>query len=138
MKRAILAASLVLLLASTAAFAQTQGKTAVSMKYVSAQEALAADDFVKAKAALSDLAKESQSDVKVLAQAAANSANIAGMRKAFKPLSVAVAKMELPAGHTLAFCPMFEGGAPWVQKKDGKIANPYFGKAMLTCGEFKK
>jgi hypothetical protein len=31
---------------------------------------------------------------------------------------------------------MYKGGdAKWVQKKD-KLANPYYGKAMLTCGNF--
>lgn len=138
MKRAILAASLIVVLGSTIVFAQAQAKPAVSMKYVAAADALAADDYAKAKAALTDLAKESQGEVKARAQAAANAADIAGMRKAFKPLSEAVSTMAMPQGYAVAFCPMFEKGAPWVQKRDAKIANPYFGKAMLTCGEFRK
>ena len=35
----------------------------------------------------------------------------------------------------LAFCPMAR--RPWLQKED-KIRNPYYGSAMLDCGEFKK
>ena len=101
------------------------------------RRALAADDFAKAKTALTDLAKESQGEVKARAQAAADAANIAAMRKAFKPLSEAVVKMGMPPGHVAAFCPMYEGGASWVQKGE-KIANPYYGNSMLTCGEVKK
>ena len=114
-----------------------QDKTTVSTKYVAAAEALAADDYAKAKTALTGLAADSQGDLKVKAQAAAGAANIAEMRKAFKPLSEVVAKMDLPSGHSLLFCPMYEKGSYWVQKK-GATANPYFGKAMLTCGEVKK
>ena len=35
----------------------------------------------------------------------------------------------------LAYCPMVRRS--WLQK-DEKIANPYYGTAMLTCGEFNK
>ena len=136
MKRTILAVAVIMAMATTLSFGQT-AKPTLSLKYVAAQEALAADNFAQAKAALADLAKESQGDVKIKAQAAAGAADIAGMRKAFKPLSEALVKMNIPAGYTVAFCPMFEKGSPWIQKKDGKIANPYFGKAMLTCGEFR-
>ena len=114
-----------------------QGKATVSTKYVAAAEALAADDYAKAKTALTGLATESQGDLKLKAQAAANATNLAEMRKAFRPLSEVVSKMDLPAGHSLVFCPMFEKGSYWVQKK-GSVANPYFGKTMLTCGEVKK
>jgi hypothetical protein len=35
----------------------------------------------------------------------------------------------------LFFCPMFpQGYAFWVQKKPEALANPYWGKEMLTCG----
>ena len=47
------------------------------------------------------------------------------------------AKMELPKDYAVAFCPMYKGGSKWVQKK-GTLANPYFGKTMLTCGTFEK
>lgn len=118
-------------------FMVAQGKATVSTKYIAAAEALAADDYAKAKTALTGLANESQGDLKLKAQAAAGAANIAAMRQAFKPLSEVVSKMDLPDGHNLLFCPMYEKGSYWVQKK-GTTANPYFGKAMLTCGEVKK
>jgi hypothetical protein len=35
----------------------------------------------------------------------------------------------------LAYCPMVRRS--WLQKGE-KISNPYYGSAMLTCGEFKK
>ena len=39
----------------------------------------------------------------------------------------------------IAFCPMADGdkGAYWISKEK-KIINPYFGNAMLTCGEIKQ
>ena len=38
----------------------------------------------------------------------------------------------------VAFCPMaFDAeGAEWIQA-DGEVANPYYGAAMLRCGEFR-
>src|SRR5687768_16019983 len=117
------ALALIMILALSTLGVAQQAKPTVSLKYVAAAEALAADDFARAKTALTDLAKESQGEVKARAQAAADATNIAAMRKAFKPLSEVVVKMGLPAGHVVAFCPMFEGGGSWVQKGD-KIANP--------------
>ncbi|HET9941732.1 MAG TPA: hypothetical protein VFR05_00240, partial [Terriglobia bacterium] len=107
----------------------------LSTHYVDAATALAADDFAKAKASLTSLAKESTGELQTLAQAAANTPDIAAMRDAFKALSNVATTMELPPDHAVAFCPMFKGGAKWVQKKD-KLANPYFGNEMLTCGNF--
>jgi hypothetical protein len=109
--------------------------TTLSMNYIDAATALAADDFAKAKASLTALAKESTGDIKTLAQTAADTGDIAAMRAAFKPLSVVATSMELPTGYAVALCPMYQGGSKWVQKKD-KIANPYFGKTMQTCGSF--
>jgi hypothetical protein len=114
-----------------------QTKAPVSTKYFAASEALAADDYAKAKAALTDLANESQGDLKARAQAAAAAANIAAMRREFRTLSDLVVKMEIPKGYGVVFCPMYEKGSRWVQKQ-GTVANPYFGKTMLTCGEFQK
>jgi hypothetical protein len=64
-------------------------------------------------------------------------------REAFGPLSDAV-KAAVDAsgpetakalGLKLAFCPMVNRS--WLQKDD-KIRNPYYGSAMLECGDFKK
>jgi Cu(I)/Ag(I) efflux system membrane fusion protein len=44
----------------------------------------------------------------------------------------------LDAPLQLAFCPMaFDSkGAEWIQE-DGALRNPYYGQAMLRCGEFR-
>lgn len=107
----------------------------LSMHYMDAAAALAADDLEKAKAALTALANESTGELKTLAQAAADTGDIAATRDAFKALSKVATTMELPTDYSVAFCPMYKGGAKWVQKKD-KLANPYYGKQMLTCGSF--
>ena len=107
----------------------------LSMNYIDAASALAADDFEKAKVSLTALAMESTGDLQTLAQAAANTGDIAAMRESFKALSAAATTMELPKEYAVVFCPMYKGGAKWVQKKD-TIANPYFGKTMATCGTF--
>jgi Cu(I)/Ag(I) efflux system membrane fusion protein len=121
----------------TLAMAQ-QPKETVSSNYLAAADALAADNFAAAKTALSALAKESQGIIKTQAQAAADAADIAAMRRAFKPLSENVIKMQVPDGYGVVYCPMFDSakGASWVQKR-GKVANPYYGKAMQECGAFK-
>jgi len=62
-------------------------------------------------------------------------ADIAATRERFKALSALAVTMELPQDYAVAFCPMYKGGSKWVQKKD-KIANPYYGSQMLTCGSF--
>ena len=45
-------------------------------------------------------------------------------------------KNGVPPEYAVAFCPMYKGGASWVQKK-GPIVNPYTGKSMPGCGTFK-
>ena len=74
-----------------------------------------------------------------LASAAAGSGDIETMRAAFKPLSEAIIRGEIPEGYVRAFCPMADGdrGASWVQKDEGPLMNPYFGVSMLHCGIFK-
>jgi Cu(I)/Ag(I) efflux system membrane fusion protein len=77
--------------------------------------------------------------LKTQAQAGADAADIEALRKTFKTVSDIVIRMELPEGFGVVFCPMADNqkGGSWVQKR-GAVANPYFGKTMLTCGEFKK
>jgi hypothetical protein len=108
----------------------------LSMHYMEAASALAADDLEGAKAALTALAKESQGEMKELAERAAKTGDIAATRVNFKELSKLATTIELPEGYAVAFCPMFNGGAKWVQKKE-ELRNPYFGKTMLTCGRFE-
>lgn len=105
------------------------------MSYMDAATALAADDFDKAKISLTALAKQSSGEMQTRAQSAANAANIAEMRTSFKELSAIASQMQLPTDYAVAFCPMYKGGSKWVQKKE-TLANPYYGKTMLTCGNF--
>jgi hypothetical protein len=108
----------------------------LSTHYMDAAAALADDDFDKAKVSLTALAKESTGELQAKAQAAADTGQIAAMREAFKALSAIATRMQLPPDYAVAYCPMYKGGAKWVQKKD-KLANPYYGKTMLTCGNFE-
>jgi Protein of unknown function (DUF3347) len=43
-------------------------------------------------------------------------------------------KLALPDGVRVAVCPMLH--KPWMQRGDA-IANPYYGSAMPTCGDFQ-
>lgn len=102
-------------------------------QYVQVQEALAADAYVDARAALETLATIGDDTVRPLARAVAEAGDLAAMRERFKPLSDAVAGWDLPRGYAVAYCPMFAGGSNWIQR-DGPVRNPYYGSAMLTCG----
>ena len=102
-------------------------------EYVRAQEALAADDFEGAQAALAGLMAISDAVTEPLARGAAAADDIETMRAQFKPLSEFLAGMDLPQGYARAYCPMYDGGSNWVQT-DGPVRNPYYGSTMLTCG----
>ena len=120
----------------------SSGQQALSssfQSYVASQEALAADDYSEAGAALEKLAGDSTGDLKLLAEEAARAEDLESMRTAFIPLSDEIAKLDLPAGFVVAFCHMANNkqGANWVQK-EGTIMNPYFGSAMLNCGSIVK
>jgi len=110
---------------------------ALSPNYSAAQEALAVDDFEKAKVALTALAGESTGDFQKEIQTAATAADIESMRLAFRSASDILIKNGVPAQYAVAYCPMYKGGASWVQKK-GSIVNPYTGKSMPGCGVFKE
>jgi len=63
---------------------------------------------------------------------------IKAAREAFKPLSASLIKYanahKILSPYREAYCPMAK--ASWIQT-DKEIKNPYFGKEMLDCGEFK-
>jgi HPt (histidine-containing phosphotransfer) domain-containing protein len=42
--------------------------------------------------------------------------------------------LKMPDGVRTAYCPMAQ--RPWLQKGDA-IANPYYGKSMPSCGDFR-
>lgn len=92
-----------------------------------------------AQAIQGDSMKMLPPEVAKQAQALAQAADLAGARKAFKPLSESLIRYlsdhKVPAGtYHEVFCPMAK--ASWLQA-DKTVANPYFGKAMLHCGQIK-
>ena len=110
--------------------------------YLAIQSALVNDDLAPVAAAAKSLQKSAGrlgGDGKALAAAAAKTADATSLeaaRAAFGDLSTALiayadnTKQPIE-GKIVAFCPMVNKS--WVQA-DGTIANPYYGKAMSTCG----
>ena len=70
----------------------------------------------------------------------AAAADLENARDRFGALSDAIdtyatgLKLKMPEGVRTAYCPMAQ--RPWLQKGDA-IANPYYGKSMPTCGDFR-
>jgi hypothetical protein len=70
----------------------------------------------------------------------AAAADLENARDRFGALSDAIdtyatgLKLKMPDGVRTAYCPMVQ--RPWLQKGDA-IANPYYGKGMPTCGDFR-
>ena len=99
---------------------------------------LAADRYASAKEEAAKL-----SAVFEPAAALSRTENPTEQRRAYGPLSEAVVKL-LKAEPALQpqwqayFCPMAEVYGYWVQPKGEKMANPYMGLEMLTCGVRKK
>ena len=144
MKRNVLLLIAVLILAASCSVGeqvQASIDSAFLNHYITAQEALAADDFEAAKAALDQIAGSGtdEEDLRTLASKAARAEDSEKMRTAFKPLSEQAVQHSLPQGMVVAFCPMADDneGARWIQK-DGDVANPYFGEEMLTCGTIEQ
>jgi hypothetical protein len=120
---------------------------AIVGSYLEIHAQLASDkiDGIKAPAgALAARAEGLGEPGKAMAKAArtvADSRDLKAARDAFGGLSEAVVAAAKAEGWKdlgdvkLAFCPMVNRS--WLQK-DEKISNPYYGSAMLTCGEFKK
>ncbi|MGD8859236.1 MAG: efflux RND transporter periplasmic adaptor subunit [Myxococcales bacterium] len=84
------------------------------------------------------------SEMRGHARHAAMSPNLPQQRNAFEKLSKAAEQLLRRLGNPLsatlrtAHCPMaFDSrGAGWVQR-DGELKNPYYGAAMLGCGELR-
>jgi membrane fusion protein, copper/silver efflux system len=130
--------------------------------YLELQRALAADDLPGAKQAGGALAKSATAitiarpaeakeawpplaaELRTHAEHVAQATSLEIARGAFEAASARVKVLLRRFGNPLerplqvAFCPMAAGGgASWVQ--DGtEILNPYFGKSMLSCGEFRE
>jgi Cu(I)/Ag(I) efflux system membrane fusion protein len=131
--------------------------------YLSFKDALVGDDLAEAQKAASELKTALEkvnmsvftgsshntwmnysSDLKNAVQHIQHLKTIEEVRKAFQEVSegmVALTKAFNPLGQTLyvQFCPMADNnkGAYWLSVNQ-EIKNPYFGDAMLTCGETKE
>ena len=110
--------------------------------YLDIQSALVDDRLAPVSAAAKALHKSAAAlgaDGQALAAAAARAADaktIEAARAAFGDVSTALIEYadrtrQPIEGKIVAFCPM--ANKSWVQA-DGAIANPYYGKSMLTCG----
>ncbi len=130
--------------------------------YLDVQKHLADDALEEARSSLRELAERAnaaspQGSRKALdawqriasklvghARHAAASSDPGEVRSAFEHLSMQVMELLRSFGNPLdealrvAFCPMaFDSqGAQWVQR-DESLENPYYGQAMLRCGEFR-
>lgn len=122
-------------------------------QYESVRAALAADDLAAVKRAAVGIVTESkaattepltpeqqerQASFAATVKKLAMADSLAAARDAFKLLSKrAIHYAEGKEGYYIANCPMVpkdEGN--WVQTSKS-VSNPYFGKAMLTCGSIK-
>ena len=136
---------------------------AVFNNYIKLKDALVKDDVMnvsaEAKTILNNLAKvdmklvteemahsnwmQLQKEIKTSALSISTSSDIKEQRNHFKHLSEQLTKAIRLFGINEKvynqFCPMADNnnGAYWLSREE-KVLNPYFGKAMLTCGEVKQ
>lgn len=120
---------------------------AVVDPYLKIQQALASDAFdgVKPNAAAVATAAtalgQPAEKIAAAAKALGAAADLKAARSAFGALSDAVVayadatKTPLGGDVKIAYCPMVK--KPWLQKGT-LIRNPYYGSAMLECGEIRK
>jgi Cu(I)/Ag(I) efflux system membrane fusion protein len=121
---------------------------AVVGSYLEIQAQLAADKVAAIKAPAAAIVKEATpmgaagAEIVTAAKAVEAASDLKKAREAFAKLSTAVitaAKAEGwqgLEGVKLGFCPMAPAPGNWLQKED-KVRNPYYGTAMLECGELK-
>jgi membrane fusion protein, copper/silver efflux system len=131
--------------------------------YLEAQEALADDDLTAFRTAAADLPRavgrartrgmvgeplglwrRLESRLRSSTEHLAHAGDIEEARRQFEPLSRAMLELAATFGHLgtesyfRAHCPMAfdDAGADWLQR-GREINNPYFGEAMLRCGEIR-
>jgi Cu(I)/Ag(I) efflux system membrane fusion protein len=84
-----------------------------------------------------------ENEIKTAASSISNTSSIKAQRNHFKHLSSNLANALEVFGINEKvyhqFCPMADAnkGAYWLSTEE-KVINPYFGEAMLTCGEVKQ
>ncbi len=141
--------------APTAGVPQNSAPRAVFMQpvqsvydgYIQVQTILAQDSVAGVSAAATAMLKAIQGDsMKMLppkvtkqVEALSKAKDLSAARAAFKPFSESLIQylkdQKVPAGaYHEVYCPMAK--ASWLQT-DTTIANPYLGKEMLRCGQFK-
>jgi hypothetical protein len=159
-RRSLLRAVPVVTLLLTAACAPTAGETptggaampaSIIDPYLAIQTALADDSTENVKANAGDIAtaatalgapamKIQTGALQLSAAAEAADPSIETVREKFGLLSDAIEtymrglKLTAPEGVRVAYCPM--AAKPWLQKGE-TLANPYYGKEMPTCGNFR-
>ena len=91
-----------------------------------------------AKAVQGDSMKMLPDEVATQAEAVAKAADLKAARATFKPLSDSLIKYlaahNAKDAYVQVYCPMAH--ASWLQK-DKTVNNPYYGKAMSSCGVIK-
>ena len=114
--------------------------------YLKIQAALADDSIEGVKQNAGEIATAATSlgapamKIDTAAVQLAASGEIEGAREKFGALSEAIdaymtgLKLKAPEGVRTAYCPMAR--KPWLQKGNA-LANPYYGKEMPTCGDFR-
>jgi hypothetical protein len=147
MKRIVVSMVLALVMAAGATLQASDAMKAVVASYLEIQGRLAVDKLEGVKPAAEAIGQqaarmgtEGMAIVKA-AKAVADAVDLKAARASFGGLSDAV----IAAGNAegwkdlpdlrVAYCPMINKS--WIQK-DETIKNPYYGSAMLTCGEIKK
>jgi hypothetical protein len=160
MNRQMVRVGLVGMVGLTAACAPTAGTTpkagtamsaSIIEPYLKIHEALADDRVDGIKAAAGQIAtaatalgapamKIDTTALQLSAAAEAEPPDLKDVREKFGYLSDALVtymtglNLPAPAGVRAAFCPMAQ--KPWLQTGD-TISNPYYGKEMPTCGDFR-
>lgn len=135
MKNRIITKPLCAILSLSVAFLSTASAAALSdndkeflAAYEKAHAALAADDLATAKIAGKDLGPDGAELTK--------SDSLADARAAFEKLSAHAKHLTMgQPGYYVVHCPMVK--KDWVQTST-KVANPYGGKAMASCGQIQK
>ncbi|MDD9932980.1 MAG: efflux RND transporter periplasmic adaptor subunit [Myxococcales bacterium] len=126
--------------------ANAESMRAIVEGYLAMQQALADDDLARTRAAAAALAQAAAATNEQLAMAAhgsAQAADLDGARGPLERMGRAVLALVRAHGNPLdrplreAHCPMAQNslGGTWLQL-DGELRNPFYGAAMLTCGEF--
>lgn len=124
----------------------SESTRAIVGSYLEIHAALSADKIDGVKSAAAAIGKEAErlgpagEAIGKAARAMEAAADLKAARAALGPLSDAVIATAAAdgwkdvTGVKVGYCPMVD--QHWIQKA-GSVSNPYYGSAMLTCGELK-